>query len=113
MVVHLIDQMRMTQPDARWTRMPGILRYPGIKHAVLYWLPWPRARIQGPPEAFVTKPTDWDADLATLEALVVEFLERGPGGRWPDHSYFGTMTGRQWGVFCYRHFDHHLRQFGV
>jgi len=29
------------------------------------------------------------------------------------HDFFGTMTKEQIGVFTYKHFDHHLRQFGV
>ena len=111
MVVHLGDQMRMTLGSAPWTRMPGLVRYPGYKQAALYWLPWPKSGIQGPPEAFLTAPTDWDADRAALVQLVERLAARGPEGRWPDHSHFGSLSGRQWGVFCYRHFDHHLRQF--
>jgi hypothetical protein len=113
MLVHLGDQMRMTLGNAQWTRMPGYLRYPGFKQAALYWLPWPKGRIQGPPEVFVTTPTDWAADLVTLQDLVARLVARGPDGSWPDHSHFGPLSGRQWGVFCYRHFDHHLRQFGA
>src|SRR5687768_12406564 len=67
MLVHLGDQMRMTLGAAKWTRMPGYERYPGFKQAALYWLPWPKGRIQGPPEAFVTAPASWAADRATLE----------------------------------------------
>jgi hypothetical protein len=54
-----------------------------------------------------------DADIATVEALVARFAARGTDGVWPEHSHFGRLNGRQWGVFCYRHFDHHLRQFGA
>jgi hypothetical protein len=114
MVVHLADQMRMTLGNARWTPMPPAhLRWPGMKQAALYWLPWPKGEIQGPPEVFVTTPTDWDADIAAVEALVARFAARGTDGVWPEHSHFGRLNGRQWGVFCYRHFDHHLRQFGA
>jgi hypothetical protein len=84
-----------------------------MKQAFLYWLPWPKGGVQAPPEAFVTRPTDWDADVAALEMLVARLAARGPRGAWPEHSHFGPLNGRQWGVFCYRHFDHHLRQFGV
>ena len=81
MVAHLADQMRMTLGNGRWTRMPPAhLRWPGMKQAALYWLPWPKGAIQGPPEVFVTTPTDWDADIATVEALVARFVARGPGG---------------------------------
>ena len=75
-----------------------------LKQAALYWLPWPKGRIQGPPEVFVTTPTDWDADIATVQALVSRFAARGPGGAWPEHSHLGRLNGGQWGVFCYPSF---------
>src|SRR5690606_8643229 len=33
----------------------------------------------------------------------------------PDftHDFFGKMTEEQIGIFAYKHYDHHLRQFGV
>jgi hypothetical protein len=113
MVAHLGDQMRLTLGDGSWTPMPSPWRYPGLKQAALYVLPWPQGRIQGPPEAFATQPTSWSADVAALEALVARFVDRGPSGTWPAHSHFGPLSGRQWGLFCFCHFDHHLRQFGV
>jgi hypothetical protein len=113
MLAHLGDQMRLTLGDASCSPMPSPLRYAGIKHAVLYVLPWPKGRVQGPPEAFTTRPTSWSGDLAALEALVARFIARGPSGTWPEHPLFGPLSGPAWGVFCYRHFDHHLRQFGA
>lgn len=29
------------------------------------------------------------------------------------HPFFGKMTLEEWGILNYKHFDHHLRQFGV
>ncbi|MBM3290431.1 MAG: DUF1569 domain-containing protein, partial [Candidatus Hydrogenedentes bacterium] len=85
---------------------------PGIKYLAIHVIPWPKGRVIGPPEAFVTKPEDWTKDVDTLIALVERFAARGADGAWPDHAIFGAMTGRDWGVFCHKHFDHHLRQFG-
>ncbi len=30
-----------------------------------------------------------------------------------NHSYFGNMNRKQWGIITWMHMDHHLRQFGV
>lgn len=30
-----------------------------------------------------------------------------------QHPFFGRMTADEWGVLNYKHYDHHLRQFGV
>jgi hypothetical protein len=29
------------------------------------------------------------------------------------HPFFGTMNIGEWGILNYKHYDHHLRQFGV
>mgnify|MGYP006269554229 CR=1 FL=1 len=29
------------------------------------------------------------------------------------HLFFGPLTGEEWGVTQYKHYDHHLRQFGA
>lgn len=108
---HLIDQMRITLGELPCEPLPGILRYSPVREAALYWLPWPKG-VSGPPEAFVTPASDWTADLDALETLVDRLVRRGPSGSWPEHPRFGRMNGRDWGVFCYRHFDHHVTQFG-
>ena len=113
MIAHLSDQMHHTLGDVTVNGIPGRLRNPLLRYLVIYWLPWPKGRVKGPPEAFVTKPTSWEADVTTLLELVDRFVERGPGGEWPEHALFGRMTGKDWGVFCHKHFNHHLSQFGV
>jgi hypothetical protein len=78
----------------------------------IHVVPWPKGRVVGPPEAFVTRPADWQNDVDTLLALVERFALLDPNGAWAEHAIFVTMTGHDWGVFCHKHFDHHLRQFG-
>lgn len=112
MLAHLRDQMRHTLGDARAAPVPGPLRWPIIRQAVRYWVPWPRGRVQGPPEAFVSQPTTWAADLAAFELLIERFVANEARTEWPEHAFFGPMTRRSWGYFCHRHFDYHLRQFG-
>ena len=113
MIVHLCDQMRMPFNDNPSGPLPGPPRVPVLREAFLYWLPWPRARVEGPPEAFRTQPGTWSDDLATLKELVDQFVNANPQRSWSVHPNWGRLTRRQWGVFCYRHFDHHLKQFGV
>jgi len=113
MLTHLSDQMRHTLGDARAAPRPGPLRWPILKQLVMYWLPWPKGHVRGLPEAFVTAPTTWSADLGTFETLIGRFVEAADRVRWPEHALFGAMTRRSWGYFCHRHFDCHLRQFGA
>jgi len=112
MLVHLSDQMRHTLGDSIPKPHPGPLRWPIIRAVVMYWLPWPRGRVKGPPEAFVTQPAVWCDDLERFETLIARFVAQEETGTWAEHAFFGRMTKRSWGHFCYRHFDYHLRQFG-
>lgn len=113
MVAHLTDQMTHTLGLVAVEPKRGPLRLPGVKRLSIYWVPWPKGRVHGPPEAFVTEPGSWAEDVDRLAGLVEEFGERDLDGEWPAHALFGAMSGRDWGVFCHKHFDHHLRQFGV
>ena len=113
MVAHLSDQMRHTLGDAKCAARRGLLRHSVVRYLVIYLLPWPKGRIKGPPEAFVTQPTTWEADVKTLMDLVDRFVAHGPDGQWPEHALLGRMSGPDWGVFCNKHFNHHLSQFGV
>ncbi len=113
MVAHLTDQMHHALGDCPVRARPGLLRWSLIRYLSIYVVPWPKGRIEGPSEAFVTQPTSWDADIATLVELLRRFVEDGPDRAWPEHALMGRMTGRDWGVFVHKHFDHHFRQFGV
>ena len=113
MIAHLTDQMHHALGDSPVKVRPGFLRWSAIRDTSIYLLPWPKGRIQGPSEAFVTQPTSWEADIAALETLLERFVARGPEGQWPDHALFGRMSGAGWGVFVHKHFEHHFRQFGV
>ncbi len=113
MVAHLYDQMTHTLGDAAVEDMPGWMHNPLIKNIAIYVLPWPKGRIKGPAGAFITKPAEWSADVARLEAQLQRLAAMRDQSQWPDHPKFGAMNGRDWGCFCYRHFNHHLTQFGV
>lgn len=59
-----------------------------------------------------------DRNFATerdrLSGLIDQFAAAGPACcTGHPHSFFGRLTPDEWGVLMYKHFDHHLRQFGV
>ena len=59
-----------------------------------------------------------DRDLASerdrLAELIARFVERGPAEAGKaTHSFFGKLSGDEWGCLMYKHIDHHLQQFGV
>ena len=113
MVCHLSDQLRIALGQLSTRPIPGPLRYTPVKRLVIDVLPWPRGRIQGPPEAFTSSPEQWEADVATLVALLDTFGTRVGQQEWAPHPNIGRMSGPLWSRLTCRHFDHHLTQFGV
>jgi hypothetical protein len=100
MIRHLIDAVESGE-------------HPTPAGTVICWLPWPKARLRSPPELLSTKPTTWQADLATLAAAVERTAARDRTDPWPESAVFGRLSERQWGAPLRTHIDHHVRQFGV
>ena len=115
MVCHLADQLRVALGEIAAQPMPGpwMMRHTPVKQFVIDVMPWPKGRVQGPPEAFTTVPAEWARDVATLRDLLERFASHAGDHRWAPHPIFGEMTGPLWGRLTRRHFDHHLQQFGV
>jgi hypothetical protein len=66
------------------------------------------------PAFVVADARDFEREKARVLAIADRFASGGPAaanGR--VHSFFGTMTGDEWGVLTWKHLDHHLRQFGA
>ncbi len=113
MIVHLTDQMTHTLGLVEAEQYTGWRRNAVIRYLAIYVVPWPHGKIKGPKDAFVTKPGEWVHDVERLSGYVEEFASRNMQSEWPPHALLGPMTRDDWGAFCNKHFDHHLRQFGV
>lgn len=57
---------------------------------------------------------DFNEERLKLKNTVQEFYNNGIAGctKFP-HPFFGHFTPGEWGIFQWKHLDHHLRQFGV
>jgi hypothetical protein len=60
-----------------------------------------------------TRPCDFAADVAQLEALVEQVTVQARTFDWRPHPIFGRMSDAAWLRWGYLHMDHHLRQFGA
>lgn len=114
-MAHLCDAMLMGLGDlpVAPTR-PGrhkFQRFP-LKHLVLYVLPFPKG-VRTAPELLTSQPGDFERDRDRLRSLVARQVAGPRDGLGPTHPFFGPLTRREWAVLTLRHFDHHLRQFGV
>ena len=94
-------------PPARKPPIPGWL----LKFLIIN-VRWGKSAPTMP--AFVAKQQyDFEAErmrsLRLLHALVNKPIE----SEWPRNPLFGSVTGRDVSRLHAKHFDHHLRQFGV
>jgi hypothetical protein len=58
-------------------------------------------------------PLDFEVEKQKLKSSLHKFLEGGltKCTQYP-HPFFGKFTPEEWGIFTWKHLDHHLRQFG-
>ena len=75
MLAHLSDGVRMALGELNVKPRPGALRLPPIRHAIIYWLPFPKGRRRRP-SFWRAAPTTWDAERAALKHLLSVL------GRW-------------------------------
>jgi hypothetical protein len=54
---------------------------------------------------------DFEKEKSQLLQLVNQFSENNIAS--DTHPIFGKLTKEQWSKATWKHFDHHLRQFGV
>ena len=117
MVCHLSDAFRMGLGEKPVSHAAGLLQRTIVKWVALYVpLSWPagiRTRPEIDQEQGGTRPTDFAADVADLEALVELITAHPRRFDWQVHPIFGRMSDAAWLRWGYLHMDHHLRQFGA
>ena len=115
-ICHLTDAFSMCLGDRPVKERSNLFTRTAMRFVGLSTpMPWPRG-VKTTPEADQEKqgtpPTEFSTDLAALEKVAGEFVERlDPEAM--RHPIFGLLTEVEWGRWAYRHLDHHARQFGL
>lgn len=116
LVCHLADPVRVALGEKHAMPLRGPLGLPGIAHAVVWILPWPKGAPTAPeflPDAGMTPATDFATDKQALLATLRRFSETPSHRAFAPSPVFGQLSRRAWGRLMWRHLDHHLRQFGL
>ena len=117
MVCHLADAFCMATGEMKTSPATSLLERTAVKWIALYApLPWPpgiRTRPEIDAHVSGTKPGQFAADVARLEAMFALVTAEPRTFSWAVHPIFGRMSDRQWLRWGYLHMDHHLRQFGA
>lgn len=81
-----------------------------IRKMVLSDKPYKKS-LQTHPQYRQPEDRDFDAEKQRLLAALASFS--GDDSRGTPHPLFGPLTRDEKGWSCWKHLDHHLRQFGV
>ncbi len=111
MLTHCAAQLELATGEIRTEARRSPLGWPLVKHALIYFVPWPK---NAPTAPALLRP-DPDQLAAAREALsaAVDRFRSHSASRLGVHPLFGRLSRRTWGRLAFRHLDHHLRQFGV
>ncbi len=113
-LAHCAAAMEMACGD--WQKRQALLGRivtPFIKGRLLGEKPFGR-NAPTDPDLVVADARELAAEQARLLGLVARFCEAGPAAAGRQiHSFFGRLTGDEWGRLMFKHLDHHLRQFGA
>jgi hypothetical protein len=117
MICHLSDAFLAVRGQKPVSDASGLLQRTVVKWIALYApIRWPVGILTRPEidqELGGTRPTDFAADVAQLEALVELVTARTAASAWLPHPIFGPLSEAAWLRWAYLHMDHHLRQFGA
>ncbi|MDM7915361.1 MAG: hypothetical protein QUU85_08865 [Candidatus Eisenbacteria bacterium] len=114
MLAHLADHLELSLGERRGRPLPGPLRRRAIGWLALRLLPIPRATLHSAPGVRPSgQHRGFEAERSRTRVLLLRCVARLPEEDWGESPRFGRLPKRDWGILSFRHFDHHLRQFGV
>lgn len=89
----------------------GKLLSPFVRKSILGDKPFSKSSPTDP-TFVVSDERDFAAEKTRLLGLMERFAQRGvEAAGTAMHSFFGKLSGDEWGRLMYKHVDHHLRQF--
>ena len=117
MICHLSDAFLVATGERAASSAAGPLQRTVVKWIALYApLHWPAGILTRPEidqAVGGTRPQEFRADVARLEALVEVICTQTGRIDRPPHPIFGRLSEAAWLRWAYLHMDHHLRQFGA
>lgn len=114
MLAHV--QRSMEVPLGRYSAPPSFMSRvfgPLIKVVALNKKPF-RKNLPTAPSYVIKEDRNFEAERNNVIETLRIFSNEGPAAiKNPNHPLFGKMNAEDWSKLLIKHFDHHLRQFGV
>lgn len=114
MLAHCANALEVAAGEQpRKQALIGRLLSPFVRKKFLGEAPFPR-NSPTDPGFVISDSRELAAEKQRLQAVVDRFVALGPEHAAAcTHSFFGRLSGEEWGRLMGKHLDHHLRQFGV
>ena len=112
MLSHVNDALRMSSGTLETSLKRTPLRFPVLKHAAVYFAPWPKGVPTVPELLSRGEHASWETECAAFPLAVDGFVNRPTNAAMPLHPAFWRLSRHAWGRLAWRHIDHHFRQFG-
>lgn len=116
MLCHCLDGNKMALGEIPPTDRSNFFTRSIVKFLIVYVMPIPKGAPAAPeidPQKKGMKPQDFERERQLLIEEINRFGELKPEDFKGRHHVFGKLTAKQWARLGYKHFDHHLKQFGV
>lgn len=114
MLAHITTVLQLATGEGTYKRnLIGLFLGHWIKKVVLNEKPY-NHNLPTEPTFKITDPRDFDIEKEKLLKTYQKFITGGTAnadGR--KHPIFGKLSAEEWGFSQWKHFDHHLQQFGV
>lgn len=112
MLAHLAESAKMALGTLPCKPANLPIRFFPLKQLIIYVFPFPKGSPTSP-ELLAGAEAPVGSLKPELQRLIGDLAARCDQKTWPIHPAFGKLSRDTWGVLTYKHFDHHLRQFGV
>jgi Protein of unknown function (DUF1569) len=116
MLAHMNDAIKIALGMKPAANTSNFYTHHIMFNAAVYILPrWPNGEATAPElnqREKGTKAKDFYTEVEFTKKMLDIFSEREASKLHP-HPMFGALSKKQWADLLYKHFQHHLRQFGV
>jgi Protein of unknown function (DUF1569) len=113
---HLADPIRASLGEKKVKDVSNPITRGIMGKLLLRRLPWPKGAFTSPdflPGKGLTASMEFDNDRQTLILLIHRLANTPDRATFEPHPVFGALSKKDLGRLYWRHFDHHLRQFGT
>lgn len=113
MLIHCATQLKLALGEIPYKQQgPSFMRSKLGKWLLFSNIPWPKGA-ETPAEMNTELASFSQTDMENGKRELLSYLEKvSLETQLKSHPFFGDLSRKEWGRLIYKHFDHHLKQFG-